>query len=264
MLRHIESPTNPLVKRIDKLKKRRNREREGVFLLEGQRELERAVACGYSFEEIILCPEFIENYDTFSLNLKEKTNQSTTTKQLYSHMSYRENPDGVLAIAKIKTHALADITLPENAFVLVLENLEKPGNIGALLRTADGVGVDAVIITGQTDLYNPNMVRSSMGSLFYLNIALTDNQSCLDWLKASNIQSYATTPHTKKTYWQGDFKSASAIILGTEHDGLSAFWHEHATEEVVIPMAGLADSLNVASAGALLMYEVLRQRQDQL
>ena len=261
MLRHIESPTNPLIKRIDKLQKRRNREREAVFLLEGRRELERAVACGYSFEEIIYCPEFIEDYDSFSLDLQEKTNQSTTTKQLFSKFSHRENPDGVFGIAKTKTHQLEDIDVPENAFVLVLENLEKPGNIGALLRTADGVGVDAVIITGQTDLYNPNMVRSSMGSLFHLNIALTDNQSCLDWLKASNIRSYATTPHTQKTYWQSDFKTASAIILGTEHDGLSSFWHTNASEEVVIPMTGLADSLNVASAGALLMYEVLRQRQ---
>ncbi len=259
MPKHIESPSNPLIKRIDKLQKRRNREREGVFLLEGQRELERALACDYVCEEIILCPEFIEDFESFASSLE--ADYLTTTKQLFSKLSHRENPDGVFAIAKSKSHDLENLVVPENAFVLVLENLEKPGNMGALLRTADGVGVDAVVITGKTDLYNPNTVRSSMGSLFYLNIALTDNQSCLHWLQASNIRSYASTPHTETSYWQSDFKRASAILLGTEHDGLSNFWHEHADEEIVIPMTGLADSLNVSSAGALLMYEVLRQRQ---
>lgn len=261
MPRHIESLTNPLIKRIDKLKKRRNREREEVFVVEGQRELERALTCSYEFEEILLCPELIESFESLSSTINEKSRFSTITKQLFSKLSHRENPDGVLGVAKTKSHKLKNLVVPENAFILVLENLEKPGNIGALLRTADGVGVDAVIITGQTDLYNPNTVRSSMGSLFYLNIALSDNQSCLDWLKASNIYSYASTPHTEKTYWQSNFKVGSAIVLGTEHDGLSEFWHNHADHEIVIPMAGLADSLNVASAGALLMYEVLRQRQ---
>jgi len=201
-------------------------------------------------------------FDSFKL---EHPKQSTTTKPLFSKLSHRENPDGVVGIAKTKTHAIEDLPVAENAFILVLENLEKPGNIGALLRTlrtADGVGVDAVIITGQTDLYNPNTVRSSMGSLFYLNIALTDNQTCLEWLKKSDIQVYASTPHSQKSYWQSNFKTGTAIILGTEHDGISPFWQHNADEEIVIPMTGLADSLNVSSAGALLLYEVLRQRQS--
>ena len=139
--------------------------------------------------------------------------------------------------------------------------LEKPGNIGALLRTADAANLDAVFISGQgTDLYNPNVIRTSMGSLFSRPVVVVDTQELIDFLRSKNVNIVAATPHTQNLYWQEDFTKSTAIVLGTEHEGLSKVWLEAASSQVTIPMNGLADSLNVATAGALLMYEALRQR----
>ncbi|MEZ4630860.1 MAG: RNA methyltransferase [Deinococcales bacterium] len=178
---------------------------------------------------------------------------------------YRESPDGVLALAKLPKWRIEDISFKNPPFILILNALEKPGNIGALLRTADSVGVDAVILSGDgADLYNPNVIRASMGSLFALPVLEITACELLSWLKIQNIKVVAASPEAEKLYWDQDASQGIAIVLGTEHAGLDNFWSKKADEWLKIPMQGSADSLNVATSGALILYEVLRQRRTKL
>ncbi len=180
----------------------------------------------------------------------------------FEKLSFRQNPDGLIALAAIQEKTLKDIALPEKALVLVIDGLEKPGNVGALLRTADAVKADAVFLTGKgTDIYNPNVIRSSVGSVFSRPILALESAELIAYLKAHKIKLVATSPSATRSYWDEDYKASTAIILGTEHDGLAHDWFQAAESKVIIPMSGMADSLNVATSGALLLYEVLRQRQ---
>lgn len=261
-MKEITSTQNPELKLLQKLHERRHRRKEGKFLIEGAREASRALLAGMDLEKLYFCedlfsPEAHELYPQF-----DGLEQVKLSVSAFEKISLRENPDGMVALTCIPEFTLEDLELPGDALVLVLQGLEKPGNLGALLRTADGVGVHAVFITGEgTDLYNPNVIRASQGSLFTQPVFAAEDQALLDFLKSRNFTILAATPHTQKTYWQADYSGATAICLGTEHDGLSDFWMQEATEQVVIPMQGTADSLNVGIAGALLLYEALRQRQ---
>jgi RNA methyltransferase, TrmH family len=263
----IDSPQNPTLKTVAKLlESRRSRMQEGRFAIEGAREIARAVGANVALERLYFCPALLSNEGREVLEqLREKSLEGVEWVELSERaaekISRRENPDGLVAVAPLFERHLKDLQLGPDALLLVLENLEKPGNIGALLRTADGVGVDAVLVLGQTDLYNPNTIRSSQGSLFTQTVIACQSQELLEFFAANQVHILAATPHASQNYWQAQWQGRIAIALGTEHDGLSDSWMNSATQQVRIPMQGQADSLNVATAGALLLYEALRQRQ---
>ena len=242
-----------------KLRSRRERERTESFIIEGKRELERAVQGDISLTHLYLCPEFLKG------SVSAPSNLPTTelSEAAFNKVSLRQNPDGVLAVAATPETQLADLSLEADALVLVLDGLEKPGNLGALLRTADAGNLSAVLVSGAgTDLYNPNVVRASVGSLFSRPVVAADERELSTFLTSQGFKLVAALPDTKQSYWQADLTGKVAILLGTEHDGLSRHWQEAATLKLGIPMFGLADSLNVATSGALFIYEALRQRKS--
>lgn len=263
--RRLESLHNPTIKGLVRLRERRTREREGRYLVEGMRELSRAVEAGVSLQQLFICPEFFPVGAEALIEKLERRGVEviSLSKAAFEKASYREGPDGLLAVAAMQARALDALSPQEDALVLILDGLEKPGNVGALLRTADAVGVDAVILVGGgIDLYNPNLIRSSMGSLFAVPVYRVGEGELHDWLEQHELQLVAATPEAERCYWDADYRSATAILLGAEHAGLARVWRDEATVRVSIPMAGLADSLNVATAGALLLYEVRRQRRS--
>ena len=262
--KRIESPRNPLVKELLRLHERRGRERSGRFLIEGTREVERALEAGVPVLEVLLAPE-LAGPETLALASTAEArglpvNELTGTA--FGRLSVRENPDGMLAVAETWTVEPEQLQLPDDPLLLVLDGLEKPGNLGALLRTADAVDADAVFVTGPgTDPFNPNVIRASMGSVFSRPLVQLGGERLRHFLAAAGVRTVATSPSAAKPFWDASLAGPTAIVLGTEHEGLGVEWLETADERVHIPMAGLADSLNVATAGALLLYEALRQRR---
>ncbi len=253
----ILSLQNAQLKRLIRLRERRERLREGAYLIEGAREVARALAAGVPLDMVYSCPEL------FSGEARALPWTALPTTELgraaFEKVSGREGPDGVLALARAERRALPEP--PEQASVLVLDGLEKPGNVGALLRTADGAGAHATVLVGDgLDLGNPNLIRASQGSVFAHPVAALTPQEALGWLRQRGFTLLACTPQATRTYWDAPLSGRVALLLGTEYAGLSAFWQSAADMQVSIPMCGAADSLNVATAGALMLYEALRQR----
>lgn len=263
----ITSLQNPKIKQALLLWERKEREKTKLFLIEGYRELSRAHQGGQPIKWLFFCRDFFlgENED----NLIHQINQSgaeifSCTKQVFQKLSYRDRPDGLLAVAT-QTHlslsAFAD-KLSRNPFLIVAEAIEKPGNLGTILRSADASGVDGVIVCDRcTDIHNPNVVRSSVGTLFTVPVVESKSEDVIQWLKAKGIAIVAATPHAQKEYTEVNLKGPVAIVVGTEQIGLTEKWMNQADIQVRIPMHGVADSLNVATATTLLLYEVLRQRK---
>ena len=259
----IESPKNPQVKALVKLRERRTREREKQYLIEGAREVGRALGAGVELERLYVCEDFLNAEGEEVLARAQHIERTDLSSLAFQKASYRDSPDGLLAVAPIRETYLDSLKVEPDALFLVVDGLEKPGNLGALLRTADGVDVDAVFVTGVgTDLTNPNVIRASMGSVFSRPVLNVETRELLEWLRERHVNIIATTPHTNVSYWDADYKRSAAIILGAEHEGLSDTWLEAAQSCVAIPMWGLADSLNVGTAGALLLYEAVRQRRS--
>lgn len=259
----IQSRQNDKIKAIAKLLNRSQRDKFGLFLIEGIKELSQAMENNIPIEEIFYCPEFFKGSE-----YQDLLNQSTAKKQqlaptVFEKISYRDNPDGLLASAKTWKGSLEKIKLSKNPILMVAENIEKPGNLGNLIRTAEGAKVDALIVTeSNVDPFNPNVVRASRGLLFSLPVVMTDNQTLQAFLKKNNIQAIAATPNTENVYWDTDFTVPTAILVGTEKGGLSDFWMKNPDiKQIKIPLPGQADSLNVGIAGAIVLYEVLRQRR---
>ena len=263
-MRHVDSPRNAEIKALLKLKDRRHRDREGVFLIEGRREVTRAAQANVRITTLYICPKMsapagmaplFRELELIGVEMVE------LSEAAFERLSMRENPDGVIALAETWQLEPEDIELPANPLLLVVDGLEKPGNLGALLRTADSAGADAVFVTGGgTDLFNPNVVRASMGSLFARPVAMVEQDRLVAWLRRRGWRLMATSPAAHHSYWDADLKKGCAILLGTEHEGLGMSWLEAADELLMVPMHGMADSLNVATTGALLLYEALRQR----
>jgi RNA methyltransferase, TrmH family len=259
--KRIDSLKNPTLKTLVELKERKTRDREQRYLIEGVREVSRALQAGEAILTLLFVPELLGAEGKEIIISQSKAERLELSPEAFAKLSLRQNPDGLIAVATIRTKKLSELSLPNNALVLVIEGLEKPGNVGALLRSADAANLDAVFITGQgTDLYNPKVIRASMGSLFSRPVLVANTQELIAYLDSNHFNIVAATPHTAQHYWNEDFGKSTAIVLGTEHEGLSKVWLSAATSQVTIPMNGLADSLNVATAGALLMYEALRQR----
>ena len=260
----ITSTQNDAVKHVIKLRDRRPREKEQLTVLEGYRELTRAREYGLEILECYFSPEHVlgENeYPLLETFVREGVKVCQVAPFLLEKMAYRERPEGLIAVAKMKRHTLADLPVKPNGLYLVAEAVEKPGNLGSMLRSADAAGVDGFIICNKcTDLYNPNVIRASTGALFSVPLAEADNEEAFNWLKENNIRMLAATPHTDTIYTDVDMTQAVAIIVGTEQTGLTDLWMNHSDLPVVIPMLGKIDSLNVATATTILLYEAARQR----
>lgn len=257
-MKQITSVQNPFIKSLIQLQeKAKARKKSGYFLIEGMREIELAIKGNYEIETILFLPELVSNNQITKLT----DNPIEITKEVYQKLAYRDTTEGILAVAKTKSLQLADLKLSENPLILVMEAIEKPGNIGAVLRTCDAAKIDAVIIANpKTDLYNPNIVRSSVGCLFTNQIATGSTEEVIDYLMQKNINFYSATLQNSTSYHTQNYTLPTALVVGTEATGLSELWRKKATQNIIIPMQGEIDSMNVSVAAAILIFEAKRQR----
>lgn len=259
----ILSVNNDRIKNVVKLTdKSRERRTQGLFVIEGARELMIARESGYEIDSVFVCFEIFQKseYPDVLDGLSESI-QREVSVQVFHKMAYRENSDGIIALARQKVHTLENLSLSANPFIIVLEAVEKPGNLGAILRTADAAQADAIIICDPlTDIYNPNVIRSSVGCIFSVPTAVVDSQEAHAWLSKKGIQSFAAELQSAEFYQDTDFTHPAAIVMGTEADGLTDFWLKNADAHVKIPMRGKIDSLNVSVSTAILTFEAMRQR----
>jgi RNA methyltransferase, TrmH family len=260
MVKQITSAQNPFIKSLVLLQeKAKARKQSGIFLIEGMREIELALKGNYELETLLICNDALDS--SFDLSIFQPYNPIEISKEVYQKLAYRDTTEGIIAVAKTKSLSLADLQLPENPLILVMEAIEKPGNIGAMLRTCDAANVDAVIIANpKTDLYNPNIVRSSVGCLFTNQIATGSTEEVIKFLNKKNITIFAATLQNSQFYHQQDYTTPTALVVGTEATGLSEAWRENAIQNIIIPMQGEIDSMNVSVASAILLFEAKRQR----
>ncbi len=267
MYKQISSLQNPLIKQYALLQeKSRERKKSGLFSIEGYREITLAKKGGYVLKTLFLCTEIIPEEKVFQLKktVSPETEFIEISLEIYQKLAYRNSTEGVLAIAQGKTSTLSHLKLEtRNPLILIAEASEKPGNIGALLRTADAANVDAVLIANpKTDLYNPNIIRSSVGCLFTNTIATGTSEEIIAFLKLNNINIFCAALQASKSYHTCDFTQATAMVLGTESTGLSNVWLENSTQNIIIPMEGEIDSMNVSVAAGILIFEAKRQRSQ--
>ncbi len=260
----INSQQNEKIKKLVKLREAAaERNKQQLFIIEGKREIKLAVASKIEIVELFYCQELIREQGEF-FNLTEKK-LTEVAKRVFEKISLRQNPDGFLALAKIKQLSLINLKLTANPLIIILEAIEKPGNLGAILRSADAAGVDAVIINDQkTDIYNPNVIRASQGTVFTVPVVITSREQTISWCKQNKIRTLAASPEANKEYSEENFKNASAIVMGTEDKGLSEQWLKKADEKIKIKMRGKIDSLNVSVSTAIILFEAIRQRREQL
>jgi TrmH family RNA methyltransferase len=261
----LASLANPRVKDAVRLRQRSHRDAAGLMLVEGYRELKRALDNGYRPKTLFFC-EALFLKGTNEPVLAERCRDLgaelvACTAPVFAKMAYRERPEGLLAVGPQLRRTLADLALPPRALVVVAEAIEKPGNLGTILRSADAAGVQAVIVCDRcTDLYNPNVVRASTGMLFAVPVVETDSASARAFLRERGFRILAATPHAEALHTDVDLTGNVALVLGTEQVGLSEGWMQAADLRVRIPMLGQADSLNVAAAATILLFEAVRQR----
>ncbi len=263
-VKYISSAQNPLIKKALLLKeKSRERKKTGQFLLEGLRELQIAKNAQYEVDMLFYCEQILTDYQNNGfLHSFPKDKLISVSSEVYKKLAHRDTTEGIVAIVKSKQHQLSSLKFNSpHPLVLVAESPEKPGNIGALLRTADAANLDAVFIANpKTDLYNPNIIRSSVGCVFSNNVKVGNTTEIMDFLKNKGFQIYCAALSSSKTYTSVDFKGATAIVVGTENSGLSEAWLKNSTQNIIIPMEGEIDSLNVSVSAAILIFEAKRQR----
>ncbi|MGB4655110.1 MAG: RNA methyltransferase [Bacteroidales bacterium] len=262
----ITSASNPRIKYILQLQKdSKCRKTESKFVVEGYREIYRALVSGYTIDTLFICDEIIDGSKIEEIRKFENriNNRMQISRSVFNRIAYRNDVEGVFAIAETKSHDINKLQLPENPLLLVAQSIEKPGNVGAILRTCDAVGVDAVILCDTvSDLYNPNTIRSSLGCVFSLPIAITSSKEAIKFLTDNKIRinSAIISDETISCY-SVNYKNPSAIVVGSEAEGLSAEWSEYSTNKIMIPMNGIADSLNVSVSAAVILFEAYRQRR---
>lgn len=258
----ITSIQNPFIRQLAQLKdKSRERKKTGTFLIEGEREISLALKGGYELETVLFYPELFSETQINDLT-NQQINAIEVSKEVYQKLAYRDTTEGVLTVAKSKSHSVSDLEFnTKNPLILVAEAPEKPGNIGAILRTADAANVDAVIIANpRTDLYNPNIIRSSVGCVFTNQIASASTEEIITFLKTKKINIYCAALQASVNYHTQDFTKPTAIIVGTEATGLSDEWLKNSNQNIIIPMQGEIDSMNVSVAAGILIFEAKRQR----
>jgi TrmH family RNA methyltransferase len=254
----ITSTQNPRIKHIVKLREdKRQRQKDGLILVEGFDELTLALSCGLLPQTLLTAPELASR----DLSIHADVETLTLGRAVFEKVSYRDNPDGWLGIFPTPKKSLADLTLSPSPVVIVAESIEKPGNLGAILRTADAANVDALLVCDpRVDLWNPNVIRASRGAVFAVPTVEVDSPTALAWLRSRKMRILAATPAADVNYTDVDLREPVAIIVGTEDKGLSDLWMQNADLKVLIPMLGKVNSLNVSIATALITYEIVRQR----
>lgn len=266
----IDSPANPRVKAAIGLRERRDREATGLTLIDGGRECLRAMEAGAVIETAFVCRPLVASRE--ARRVVEKVEQSfgpfgapidfiEVGERAFARLAFGDRTDGVVLVARIPERKLVDLVLPDLPLILVTEDVEKPGNVGAILRSADAVGADAVIAVGGTDLYNPNVIRASIGTVFSMQVAAAPANEVEAWLRAGGIRIIASRVDARDLHVDADFTGPIALVLGSEANGLSDAWRGANVGAVRLPMLGVADSLNVSAAAAVLLYEAWRQRR---
>lgn len=259
----ITSLQNPSIRNLIQLQtKSKERKVQGLFPIEGCREINRAIQGGFEINQCFICREILSKEAKELADLENiRQNITEVSQKVYSRISYRENVDGIIVTARIREFSLDSIKLSENPLLLILETVEKPGNLGAILRTADAAALDAVIICDpSTDIYNPNVIRSSLGCLFTNQVIVSDSNRVIRFLKERSIRIIGAALQDSVRYHEEDFTRATSFVMGSEADGLSEVWRKNSDRLVQIPMQGVADSLNVSVAAAVLVFEAARQR----
>ena len=255
----IVSPSNPRIKNVLKLKEKSSeRKAQNLVVVEGAREIMMAIRNKFEIKTLFVCD--VVNQKRHKELFSGISHLVRVSKEVFEKLAYRENSDGLLALVKPKHLRLSDLKLSSNPLLVILESVEKPGNLGAILSTADGAGADAVIVCDiKTDIYNPNIIRSSIGCVFSKQVVAASSEDVLKFLQEKKIKPYSAALSAKKNYADADFKIPCAIVFGTEAEGLSQQWLIEG-EQVKIPMLGKTDSLNVSASCAVLLYEAVRQR----
>ena len=261
----ISSTQNAKVKQLMLLQqKSAERRRQGRFIVEGARELVHCMEAGYEAVSIFYCRDILSAYEGAAdiLALVRRVESYEVTPKVYERLAYRGSTEGVVAVMKAKTLTLNDLQLSASPLVMVLERVEKPGNLGAVLRSADAAAADAVIVCDPlTDLYNPNLIRSSIGAIFTVPTVACSSKECIDFLKAHHIQILTAQLQDSRLYYDTDMRKPTAIVMGTESTGLTDVWRQAADAHIRIPMLGRLDSLNVSVSAAILLFEAVRQRE---
>ena len=263
-MERIESLQNQRLKDVVALQSKSALRREaGLFVAEGRREVERALAAGFTIDQLFFCEDIIPQGDIQHL-MDASSKSFALSKAAYFKIAYREGTEGVVAVLKTISRSLESLSLGDDPLVIVLEAVEKPGNLGAILRSADASGAAAVIVCDPlTDIYNPNEVRASTGAVFTVPTVACTSQEAADWLRSHNFKIVTAQLQDSKVYYDVDFTLPTALVFGTESTGLSDFWRERSNARIMIPMMGMMDSLNVATSVAILSYEALRQKQTR-
>ncbi len=260
----ITSTHNPCIKSVMHLQKRRERDRAGLFMIEGAREIGRSVRGGVTLEEVFVCPPLAtgeEERETIERIQSRGITITSVTRRVFARIAYRETTGGLTAVAVKPRFALTELPRTDFPLYLIVAGVEKPGNLGAILRSADGAGVTGLIVTDPgTDLCNPNIIRSSLGTIFTVPVAASVAGEAIGWLRDKPVCIIASSPHAGIPYTDADLSSACAIVVGSEDTGVGEDWLDAADLHVAIPMRGVADSLNVSAAAAVLLYEARRQR----
>ncbi len=261
----ITSAQNPKIKDLLALQeKSKERRKKGLFVVEGRRELLHCIEAGYEPYTVFICPDILSETDRREIEeAAGRCSWIEIPQHLYDKVAYRGGTEGVIAELHCKEMTLESLELPDNPLVVVLESVEKPGNLGAVLRSADASGVDAVIVCDPlTDMYNPNLIRSSIGAIFTVPVATASSEDTIKWLKDNGIKIYTAQLQDSEWYYDTDMKGATAIVMGTEATGLTDAWRKAADAHIKIPMLGKLDSLNVSVSAAILMFEAVRQRNN--
>ena len=265
MVGRITSIANPRVKAAARLRGRRERDRNNLTLIDGARETLRALAGGATLREVFVLPEAATDADSRALSERLAAGSVPVLelgREAFEKLAYGDRLDGIVAVADTPPRSLEQLVLPDEPLVSVVEGVEKPGNLGAILRTADGAGVNAVIVADSaTDLFNPNIIRASIGTVFAVPVAVASSGEVLGWLARRDVAIIAARVQASVDYTDADYRGAVAIALGSEARGLSDPWGQRARASVHVPMIGVADSLNVSATAAVLFYEALRQRR---
>ena len=256
MIERITSAQNPKIKHLLALQeKSRLRREEGLFVVEGRRELEHCLAAGFQLDTLFLCPEICPEFAA--------ARTVYVSKEVYAKIAYRGGTEGVIAEVRWKERSLDELlTGKDSPLIMVMERVEKPGNLGAVLRSADAAGADGVILCDPlTDLYNPNLIRASIGAIFTVPVVACTSAEAIAWLKANNIRILTAQLQDSAPYYDVDMTCGTALVMGTEATGLTDAWRQAADAHILIPMLGRLDSLNVSVSAAILLYEAVRQRQ---
>jgi len=265
MTKTIISAQNPRIKAAARLRDRRGRQQQEKIIIDGVREIERAMEGGVEIEELFIGPGLAEQPSVKALMERLKSSSVSVVSvpvEVMRKIAFGQRTDSIVAVAREPRRDLNDVPLGETPLVAVLEEVEKPGNIGAIVRTADGAGVDAVLVVGGTDIYNPNAIRASLGTVFTLPVIATTAEEALAWMRRNRLKIYAARVDGSMDYSAADYRDRCAIVLGCETDGLSKEWVGDDIHSITLPMHGKGDSLNVSVTAAVLLYEARRQRSQ--